>query len=380
MRTTAFSVRWEGLLTPDSTVKNGGLRANPCDGRTCPANGLGVRVWLDGLLVIDAWEGGAQSNVSCSVDWVRGVSRHIVIEYRQTSIVSNPSFFLQWSMLSTLQTAAESIAEAVALAATADAAVVVVGGANNDYACTSEGEGVDRASLDLGGTQGQLLEALAPVEALVTVFMGSKPPTDSVIGTLNTFIAAFQGGQACGQAIAEVILGATEPSGRLPISFPVSAATLPAFYSRRPSSSRGGYCDIVGSAVRFPFGYGLSYTTFSYESLVVATPFVARNGTAIINFTVTNTGRRAGWAVPQLYLRRVIATVTTPILRLKGFDRIFLQSLASINVSLTVDVQMELSVYSGRSMLPVVEPGGVLVYVGPSSAELSLQGHFNITL
>ena len=204
MRATNFSVRWEGLLTPDATaVGGGGLRANPCAVSKCPAAGVGARVWLDGSLVIDAWEGGENATVSCAVDWERGVARHIVIEYFQTDGSLSPSFFLQWSLLSANQTAAQSIAEAVALAQGADATVVVVGGANNDKACTTEGEGIDRATLDLGGTQGPLLEALAALPAaagpVVTVLMGSKPPTDPVVATLGVLLAAFQVG-ACVRA------------------------------------------------------------------------------------------------------------------------------------------------------------------------------------
>ena len=191
----------------------------------------------------------------------------------------------------------------------------------------------------------------------------------------------MQGGQACGQAIAEVLLGVTEPSGRLPISFPVSAAALPAFYSRRPSGRRDGYCDISGSAVLWPFGFGLSFTAFELADLVVVTPRVAPNGTAVVNFTVTNTGARAGWAVPQLYLRRVVASVTTPVLRLKGFARVFLAPQASAAVSLSVDVAAELVVFAGRAMTARVEEGAVTAYVGFSSAapDLVLQGSFNIT-
>ena len=131
----------------------------------------------------------------------------------------------------------------------------------------------------------------------------------------------------------------------------------------------------------WPFGFGLSFTAFELADLVVVTPRVAPNGTAVMNFTVTNTGARAGWAVPQLYLRRVVASVTTPVLRLKGFARVFLAPQASAAVSLSVDVAAELVVFAGRAMTARVEEGAVTAYVGFSSAapDLVLQGSFNIT-
>ena len=380
MRNASFSVRWEGIITPDATVRAGGLRANPCIGSTCPPTSgvVGARVFLDGILVIDTWNGNSTA-VSATVDWVRGVGRSIVIEYWQASSRDNPSFFLQWSMLSTAQTATQSVDEAVALAANADVVIAVIGGANNDGLCTTEGEGVDRASLSLGGTQSFLLQGLRAVTSatpLVVVLMGSKPVADPALDGLPVVVASFQGGQACGAAIAEVLLGVTEPSGRLPISFPVSAEVLPVYYSRKPSGRSNSYCDIKSdAAVRWPFGHGLAYTTFNLTELSVTPLVSATGGLATVNFTITNTGARSGWAVPQLYLRRTMASVTTPFLSLKGFGRYFLGPGSSDVASFSVDVASELVVY-GRDLVARVEPGNVTVFVGFSSSQLLLSGFF----
>ena len=126
-------------------------------------------------------------------------------------------------------------------------------------------------------------------------FMVLRPRLD----TLPVLLAAFQGGQACGQAIVEVILGVTEPSGRLPISFPVSAEVLPVFYSRKPSAQRGGYCD-VSSSVRWPFGYGLAYTTFTLSNFTVPS-VVPAAGVLRVNVTVTNSGERVGESYRIIY-------------------------------------------------------------------------------
>ena len=380
-RSRTFRVRWEGTITSDATVKSGGLKANACSGSACPGDGrvMGTRVWLDGSLVIDAWAGG---NSSCTVDWVRGVGRQIAIEYWQDGAVDDSSFFLQWSLLSTLQSAGDSISEAIALSATADVVIAVVGGANNDHACTTEGEGVDRASLNLGGTQTLLLEGLASrgraAPPLVTVLMGSKPATDAVLDDLPTVVAAFQGGQACGQAVAEVLLGVVEPSGRLPITFPVSADVLPVYYSKRKSRNDGSFCDVEGSVVRWPFGHGLAYTTFNVSLLTVLTPTVPANGTAVISVVVANVGTRAGWAVPQLYLRRTVASVTTPELALKGFARALLQPGENVTTTFSVNVAEELEVW-GRDLVSRVETGNVSAFVGFSSANLPLSGAFLIS-
>jgi beta-glucosidase len=279
-------------------------------------------------------------------------------------------------MLSTQQTAQQSVDEAVALARAADAVIAVVGGANNDHAATTEGEGVDRASLSLGGTQALLLHGLSAAAGdagfppLVTVLMDGKPTADTALDGLPAVLAAFQGGQACGQAIAEVIFGATMPSGRLPISFPVSAEVLPVYYSRKPSGRNvGSYCDVPQSnVVRWGFGAGLSYTTFALSSLLVATPSVAADGVAVINVTVTNTGAREGVAVPQLYLRRAVASVTTPFIALKGFARLTLAPGDSAVASFSVDVAAELAVY-GRDLVRRVEGGNVTAAVGFSAAD-----------
>jgi len=382
-RNNTFRVRWEGTITPDSTVKGGGLRANPCQGSSCPGDGRvqGARVYLDGVLVIDGW--GPGGRFDCSVDWERGVGRAIVIEYWQgvgVSEMKDGAFFLQWSMLSTQSTAQQTIEEAVKLAGEADVVVAVVGGANNDGDCTTEGEGRDRASLNLGGTQGLLLEALSPLaSSLVTVLMDSKPLADPALGGLPTVLASFQGGQAGGQAIGEVILGVTEPSGRLPITFPASAEVLPVYYSRKPSGmGLGSYCDFPGGGgdvVHWPFGYGLSYTSFSLSNLSVPVSSVPTNGTAVVSVTVKNTGTRQGWAVPQLYLRRQIAEVTTPALSLKGFARLLLAPGESVQATFSVDIAKELQVW-GRDLLPRIPGGNISCWVGTSSADLPLKGWF----
>ena len=415
MPNATFRVRWEGTLTPDSTVHGGGLRASTFRG--CGAKTCGSRVWLDGALVIDAWRSGGGE---CIVDWSRGVGRALAVEFWSDDSSQSPVFFLQWSMLSTQQTVQQSIDEAVALARGADVVVAVVGGANNEQVrqrspppplpprppfpaplsnpttqpcpkpaptprsqdATTEGEGIDRASLNLGGTQALLLQALQTARAapLVTVLMDSKPIADPALDGLGAVLAAFQGGQACGQAIAEVALGVTEPSGRLPISFPISESVLPVFYARKPSGRSQSYCDVDEEAVvRWPFGYGLAYTTMTVDKLVVVTPTVsASDGHAVINCTVSNTGSRSGWAVPQLYLRRALASVTTPLPSLKGFQRLFLAPGDTVVASFSVDVASELVVF-GRDLVGRVEPGDVNVLIGFSSAALgAITGTFTI--
>jgi len=262
-----------------------------------------------------------------------------------------------------------------------DAAVIVLGGANNlaDNGST-EGEGKDRASLTLPGHQLSLLEgAWSRAEAnkvpLVVVLVDGKPTAEKILLSLPSTIVAFQAGQAQGRGIAEVILGITNPSGKLPVSFPLSADILPVYYNYFPSSTRGGWCDAQNGVI-WPFGHGLSFTEFSYASLRVPTN-VSKSGTLRICVDVENKGTVAGTEVVQLYIRDVIASVNTPIKMLKGFQRVSLKPKEIQTVCMEVDVATELRLID-RTYNWIVEDGYFNVLIGSSSDDIRLTGQFYV--
>jgi hypothetical protein len=173
-------------------------------------------------------------------------------------------------------------------------------------------------------------------------------------------------GQEGGTAAANVLFGDVNPGGKLPITFPHSVGDLPDFYNHKPSANRS-YAFSTRQPL-YPFGYGLSYTTFSFDNLRVEPKQIAIGGTAKVSVDVTNTGSREGDEVPQMYIHQKIASVTRPVMQLKGFQRISLKpgEKKTVEFTITPDALSMLNV----DMHKVVEPGIFEVMVGPSSDQV----------
>jgi beta-glucosidase len=266
----------------------------------------------------------------------------------------------------------KDIASAVSKARGADVVVLGLGERQG-----ISGEGFDRSSLDLPDTQEQLLEAVAATgKPVILVLENGRPLTipwakDHVPAILE----AWYPGEFGGQAIAETLFGDNDPAGRLTVSFPRSVGQLPDFYNTDPSRKRKyvdderKYVDDDGQAL-FPFGFGLSYTTFRYAHLLVQTPPVASHDAVRVSVEVTNTGEREGDEVAQLYLRQDTSSVETPERSLKGFSRIHLKPHEATTVSFDVP-QSELAIWNAESKW-VTEPGTFTIWAGGSSrAELT---------
>jgi beta-glucosidase len=383
-RNGTFCVRWEGVLTPDTTVQGGlfqlGLGKSRFNGKS--PSGMGGRLWVDGNLTINATAANSDTTGS-AYDFTAGKAVPIKYEYYQESTDGNPCTALLWSLLPSASS--DSITPAVDEIAGADAVVVVVGGANNDQKGTTEGEGVDRASLTLAGEQMALVERAANASAahsvpLVVVLVDGKPTAEPALKNLpGALLAAFQGGQAAGTGVASVIVGDYNPSGKLPVCFPASADVLPCYYNHKPSAARSGWIDATlpgGNGVLWQFGHGLSFSNFSYSDAVIPKN-VSKNGTVKISVKVTNTGRLDGEEVAQLYLRDVISSVTQPKLALKGFERAMIKAGSSEVVTFTVDVASELKLL-GRDFKWVVESGDWDVSIGGSSDGAVKMGTFAV--
>jgi beta-glucosidase len=171
-------------------------------------------------------------------------------------------------------------------------------------------------------------------------------------------------GQEGGYAIVDALFGDINPSGKLPISFPRTAGSIPAYYNYKPSSRRGYNLGFDVTPL-FPFGYGLSYTTFSYSNLKLSSPTMRARGLVTVSVDVKNTGNRKGAEVVQLYIRDDYSSITRPVKELKGFKKIWLDPGQSQTVSFTIN-QESLSFYD-KDMKWIIEPGDFTIMVGTSS-------------
>jgi len=260
-------------------------------------------------------------------------------------------------------------AKAVALAKNADVAILGLG----EHVGIS-GEGHDRSNLDLPDNQEQLLEAIvATGKAVVLVLENGRPLT---IGWARehvpAILEAWYPGEFGGKAIAETLFGDNNPAGRLTITFPRSLGQLPDFYNSDPSRVQNYTGD--DSAPLFPFGFGLSYTTFRYDHLI-AQPPVPGVGEVRVSVDVTNTGSVEGDEVAQLYLREDVASVETPRRSLKGFSRIHLKPHETGTVTFSIPLE-QLAVWNADDKW-AVEPGEYTLWAGGSS-EAALSAHFTL--
>ncbi len=259
------------------------------------------------------------------------------------------------------------IAAAVAKAKEADVAILGLG---EDQ--STSGEGHDRTNLDLPGNQEALLEAVAATgKPVVLVLENGRPLT---IGWakdhIPAILEAWYPGEFGGKAIAETLFGLNNPGGHLTITFPENVGQIPDFYNFDPSRSHR-YVDNDGKPL-FPFGFGLSYTTFRFDHLSVQAPAAGSGGDVAVKVDVTNTGDREGDEVAQLYVREDVSSVETPDRSLKGFSRIHLKPGETQTVTFRVP-QSQLAIWNAEHKW-VVEPGHYTVWAGESSeAALSAQ-------
>ena len=269
--------------------------------------------------------------------------------------------------------------EAVDVAKTADVAVVVVGeNEHTNREAWSEDHLGDRDSLDLIGYQDQLIKAIVETGKPTVVFLINGRPL-SINYAAEHVPAILEGwylGQEGGTAAARVLFGDVNPGGKLPISFPLSVGELPDYYDRKPSRNRSylfhGPSDHIpgwvnGRAVLFPFGWGLSYTTFKFDNVRLEPSEIGAAANTTVSVDITNTGTRAGDEVVQLYIHQKIASVTQPVKQLRGFQRVSLKPGETTTVHFKLGPK-ELQILD-RDMHWTVEPGVFDVMVGPSSTQ-----------
>src|SRR5947199_861808 len=275
-------------------------------------------------------------------------------------------------------TATAGFSDAVAAAKQADVAVLVLGEAGD-----MSGEAASRANLDLPGVQPRLLEAIhATGTPIVLVLMNGRPLTIPWAAEhVPAIVESWFLGVETGPALAAVLFGDVSPSGKLPASFPRAVGQVPLYYNHKntgrptgPDKYTSKYTDLPVTPL-FPFGHGLSYTTFAYSDLRLSAPRITPAGTQSVSVTVTNTGSREGAEVVQLYVHDEVASVTGPVRALAGFRRVSLKPGEARTVEFQLTAK-ELGLYN-KDMKFVVEPGKFRVFVGGSSVG-GLEGEFEV--
>ena len=342
-----------------------------------------VKLMLDGELLIDDHTPGEADHMDvggmsvkrriAGVDLYAGQGYPIVIEYVRPADAGN----LAWEYVGIgLREPRGGVAEAAALAATADAAIVVIGAAS-----ITEGEGYDRESLDLPGDQNALVEAvLAANPRTVVVLVGGAPYALPWIDHTPAALVGWLGGEEGPDAVARILFGAAQPSGRLPVTFPRRIEDTPAYpwYPGGADAIYGeglfvGYrhFDRDAHAPMFAFGHGLTYTTFAYADLV-APDEVTVGDDVEVSFTLKNIGERPGKETAQLYVRPRGPSVVRPVKELKGFAKVELAAGESRRVTLRLD-RRAFSYWCPSDTAWVAEPGAYDLLIGGSAADIELQ-------
>lgn len=290
-----------------------------------------------------------------------------------------PGFAIKAQPKQTPEETKKSIDEAVELARRSDIAILVLGELD-----IMSGEAASRSSLKLSGGQEELLEAVvATGKPAVLVLVNGRPLNISWAAEhVPAILEAWYPGNQGGNGVADVLFGDANPAGHLPVSWPRSAGTAPVYYNHNltqaPEDAPGfksRYWDIVSTPL-FPFGYGLSYTTFSYDNLQVSRA-EAKIGTNIeVSVDVTNTGTRAGDAVVQLYIHQRAGSASRPVRQLEGFQRVNMAAGAKQTLHFTLG-KNELQFWSPASKQWVVEPEQFDVWVGGDSTA-KLHGEFRL--
>jgi beta-glucosidase len=351
-----YSVRWTGTLTlPPGVVRRIGVVGND-----------GYRLFLDGRLLIDNWKKQSYGEHLASVALAPGSRHQLRLEYFETTGSARLKLVWDTGAGGAWRTRIDS---AVAIARRSDAVVVVAG--------IEEGEFRDRSSLSLPGHQEELiLRVAATGKPVVVVLVGGSAITMSRwIDRAAAVIAAWYPGEQGGRAVAEVLFGDYNPAGRLPVSFPMAEGQLPLVYNHKPTGRGDEYLDRSGRPL-FPFGFGLSYTSFAYSALVIEPAELAPDRSAVVRCRVKNVGARAGDEVVQLYLRDLLASVARPVLQLAGFQRVHLDPGQEREVSFSLGPE-QLRLLD-RDLRWIVEPGVFRVLIGASSADLRLRGELTV--
>ncbi len=364
---TQWSAKWTGTLTPPATGSyTFSLTSDD-----------GSRLFINGTKIIDNWRDQAANTQTGTVSLTAGQAVSIEVDYYQNGGLSQVNLGWQYPGSPTL------ITQAAQLAAQSNVAIV--------FANDVESEGSDRSSLSLPNKQDQLIQAVAQANPHTIVVLNTGAPVLMPwLSQVQGVVEAWYPGQEDGNAIAAVLFGDVNPSGKLPMTFPASGSQIPANTTAQypgvndeSSYSEGldvgyRYYDANNLTPLFPFGYGLSYTNFSFSNLAVSPGSGAFNGNVTVTATIKNTGSRTGADVAQLYVT-FPSSAGEPPRQLKGFQKVSLTVGQSQTVSFTLNASA-FSYWDTTAHNWVVPQGTFQIGVGDSSRTLPLQGTYQVTM
>ncbi len=308
---------------------------------------------------------------------LEGIQEHVadsikVLYHEGCKITVGGSWAEDEVVLSDPQKDRQSIAEAVKIAEQADVVILAIGGneqtSREAYDVNHKG---DRTDLQMVGRQDELIDAIAATgkPTIAFLFNGRPLAVCNLKEKAQTIFECWYLGQETGKAVAQVLFGDVNPGGKLPITIPRSVGHIPAYYNYKPSARRSYLFDDVSPL--YAFGYGLSYTQFEFSQLRLKKDVIKSNESTTVSVEVTNTGKRVGDEVVQMYIRDCYSSVTRPVKELKGFQRITLQPGQTKTVSL--DITPEKLAFYNMDMKDVVEPGTFQIMIGNSSRDEDLQ-------
>jgi beta-glucosidase len=318
---------------------------------------------------------GGYSNVPKQVvtilDGIKAkLGTRVRIDYAEgVRITDRGNWYMDESKLANPAENRQRIKEAVQVAKDADTIVLVIGGSSavfrEGWSRTHLG---DRATLNLIGEQQELVDAMFALRKPVVVVLINGQPLaiPDVVAKTNAMIEGWYLGQEGGTAMADILFGDANPGGKMPATVPRSVGQLPMYYNEKPSSHRGYH--FASKDPLFPFGFGLSYTTFEISEPQLSSSRISAKDSVTITVTVKNTGSRKGDEVVQLYVRDVVSSVTRPVKELKGFRRVTLEPGASSTVKFTLSKSA--FAFWNEQMQYVVEPGEFQIMAGPDSQAL----------
>ena len=361
-----FSVRWNGIFKPE---KSGAYEIDVLSDD-------GVRFFVNDELVIDDWTDHATLTDTYKINLESGKEYKIKLEYYESAGGANIK--LAWRL------PYENIIHGAVEAAKNSDLAIIFAGSSDKY----ESEGFDRKDLTLPGDQDALIDSIAKNNKHVIVVLTTGSPyqfnwKNNVDAILETWFA----GEEIGNAIAGILLGNINPSGKLPMTFPQRWEDCSAYKYYKAQDSITSYSDGIFVGYRyfdkknitplFPFGYGLSYTTFEYKNLKIDKIADQNKSSWKVSFQLTNTGKTKGTEIPQLYIKDVESTLSRPEKELKAFDRITLNPGETKTVEFLITGE-KLSYFDPEKHEWITEPGEFQAEVGSSSRNIALKGTFTL--
>jgi len=351
-----FSVRWTGTLVP------------PVSGfyKIILTTDDGVRLFIDGKRVDEAWQDRSPTSNFIPLQFEEGRKYDIRIEYYENA--GGAFAALGWDVVENEQEERDFF-EAQQVVQESEAVVVVAG--------VIEGEGRDRAEIRLHPGLERMIRTVGELgkPTVVVLINGSAVAMNEWIHSVGAVLEAWYPGEEGGNAIADVLFGNANPGGKLPITFPLSSGQIPLYYNTKPSGRGYDYVDMPGKAL-FPFGHGLSYTTFEYGNLTLSSNPIHANQGVRVSVDIGNAGKVKGDEVIQLYIHDEAASVARPIKELKGFKRVTLEPGEKKTVSFDL-TQGELALLD-QHMKWVVEPGRFQILVGSSSSDIRCRADLDV--